>query len=328
MSEALVMTLPPAAAPPTAPPRRALSPRLLPLGLGLPVAGWQIVFFAAPLAFLLVITFWKVENYRLVPAFSLANWERVLTSTPFQRALVHTFSVAGATTVLALILAFPAAYVIALRLGPRARDLAVAALIVPVFSSYILRVYAWQVLLSPEGVFNVALTALGLRFKDTAANIRDTEVFTVNIVSRAIAEAMHVTAVKFPPEVDELAEAGLTACPGVAVASPWIAEAPAAFECRRHVTLSLGRSREIILGEILHAHFAPGAVDDRLHVDPAALDAIARLGGDTCCTIRDRFDMPTPKFDEWRDRPPTEASPPWSPTNQAAADAGLRSVTS
>lgn len=110
----------------------------------------------------MVVTFWKVENYRLAPAFSLANWERVLTSTPFQRALVHTVSVAGTTTVLALILAFPAAYVIALRLGPRARDLAVAALIIPVFSSYILRVYAWQVLLSPEGVFNVALTALGL----------------------------------------------------------------------------------------------------------------------------------------------------------------------
>lgn len=138
-----------------------------------------------------------------------------------------------------------------------------------------------------------------LNFKDTARNIRETEVFTVNIVSRAIAEAMHVTAVNFPAETDELAEAGLTANPGVAVASPWIAEAPAAFECRRHVTLSLGRSREIILGEILHAHFAPGLVDDRLHVDPAGLDAIARLGGQTCCTIRDRFDMPTPSLADW-----------------------------
>ncbi len=141
-----------------------------------------------------------------------------------------------------------------------------------------------------------------MRFKDTARNIRETEVFTVNIVSRAIAEAMHATAVKFPPEVDELAEAGLTANPGVAVPCPWIAEAPAAFECRRHITLSLGRSREIILGEILHAHFAPGTVDDRLHVDPAALDAIARLGGDTCCTIRDRFEMPTPTLEAWRAR--------------------------
>jgi hypothetical protein len=34
-----------------------------------------------------------------------------------------------------------------------------------------------------------------------------------------------------------------------------------------------------------------------LHVDPAAVDAIARLGGDTCSTVRDRFEMLTPKFD-------------------------------
>lgn len=77
------------------------------------------------------------------------------------------------------------------------------------------------------------------------------------------------------------------------MASPWIAEAPASFECRRHITLSLGRSRQINLGEIVHAHFATGVVEDRLHVDPAELDAIARLGVDTCDTIRDRFDIPT-----------------------------------
>lgn len=119
-----------------------------------------------------------------------------------------------------------------------------------------------------------------MRFKDTAANIRETEVFSVNIVSRAMAEAMHACAAKVPPEVDELAMAGLTARPGVAVASPWIEGAPAAFECRRHLSLALGRSREIILGRIVHAHFPAGAVDERLHVDPAAMDAIARLGGD------------------------------------------------
>jgi flavin reductase (DIM6/NTAB) family NADH-FMN oxidoreductase RutF len=87
-----------------------------------------------------------------------------------------------------------------------------------------------------------------MRFKDTGLNIRLTEVFTVNIVSHAIAEAMHVCAMPFPPEHDELRAAGLTAMPGTRVASPWIKEAPAAFECRRHVTLELGKSRQIILG--------------------------------------------------------------------------------
>ncbi|MBY5404424.1 MAG: flavin reductase family protein [Rhizobium sp.] len=136
-----------------------------------------------------------------------------------------------------------------------------------------------------------------MSFKDTGHNIRMTEVFTVNIVSLAIAEAMHVCGAKYPRGVDELKEAGLTAMPGEKVASPFIAEAPAAFECRRHVTLELGRSRQIVMGEIVYAHYRDGVVDpERLHVHPAAVDAIARLGGDTCATIRDRFEMLTPKL--------------------------------
>ena len=137
-----------------------------------------------------------------------------------------------------------------------------------------------------------------MSFKDTALNIRLTEVFTVNIVSHAIAEAMHVCAVPFAAADDELKAAGLTAMPGTVVASPWIKEAPAAFECRRHVTLELGKSRQIIMGEILFAHYHSDVVDvDRLHIDPAKLDAIARLGGNTCSTIRDRFEMLTPTPD-------------------------------
>jgi len=136
-----------------------------------------------------------------------------------------------------------------------------------------------------------------MSFKDTGHNIRMTEVFTVNIVSFAIAEAMHICGSKYPRGVDELKEAGLTAMPGQKVASPWIVEAPAAFECKRHVTLELGKSRQIIMGEIVYAHYRDGVVDpERLRVDPAEVDAIARLGGDTCSTIRDRFDMLTPKL--------------------------------
>src|SRR3712207_6209894 len=59
-----------------------------------------------------------------------------------------------------------------------------------------------------------------MRFKDTAHNIRLTEEFTVNIVSDALVEAMNATAVPFPPEVDELATAGLTAVPGAGVRRP------------------------------------------------------------------------------------------------------------
>ena len=147
------------------PPHRArtsAAPAVLPLALGVPVVAWQALFFAAPLVFLIVITFWQVKSFRLEPAFVLDNWSRILGSGTFHSALIHTLVVASTTTVLALLLAFPAAYTIALRLPIRLRDLAVAMLVVPVFSSYMLRIYAWQIVLSPEGMTNSALQWLGV----------------------------------------------------------------------------------------------------------------------------------------------------------------------
>src|SRR5258708_29035104 len=109
-----------------------------------------------------------------------------------------------------------------------------------------------------------------MSFKDTALNIRLTEVFTVNLVSHAIAEAMHVCAVPFGSGHDELQAAGLTAMPGTLVTSPWIKQAPPAFECRPHVTLALGRSRQIIVGEIVFAHYHHDVIGvDRMRMHPA-----------------------------------------------------------
>jgi flavin reductase (DIM6/NTAB) family NADH-FMN oxidoreductase RutF len=179
-------------------------------------------------------------------------------------------------------------------LSPRERYKLLIGTVVP-------RPIALVTTVDPEGRVNAApfsffnclsadppILALGvenhpdMRFKDTGLNIRLTEVFTVNIVS---------------------------AMPGKTVASPWIKEAPASFECRRHVTLELGKSRQIILGEILFAHYHAEVVDvDRLRIDPARLDAIARLGGDTCSTIRDRFEMLTPKLEDIDIRPARDQS--------------------
>jgi flavin reductase (DIM6/NTAB) family NADH-FMN oxidoreductase RutF len=172
---------------------------------------------------------------------------------------------------------------------------------------------------SAEGVVNAApfsffnclsadpaLVALGVEFradgrnKDTGRNIRDTKAFTVNIVSDAILEGMNVTAVPFPAGVDEVAEAGWTARPGTAVPCPWIGEAPAALECRLHSILEIGTSREIILGEVVHAHFRADVVDPAtLHVDPAALDAVGRMGGHGYASTRDYFDLPTMSVDDY-----------------------------
>jgi flavin reductase (DIM6/NTAB) family NADH-FMN oxidoreductase RutF len=197
-------------------------------------------------------------------------------------------------------------------LTPRERYKLLIGAVVP-------RPIAWVTTCDAQGLVNAApfsffnclsadpaILALGVEYrpsgaqKDTGRNIRETQVFTVNIVSDALVEAMNVTAVPFPAGVDELKAAGLTARAGVKVASPWIGEAPVSFECRHHTTLSIGRSREIILGEVVYAHFRTDTVDaSNMHVDPTALDVIGRMGGNGYVTTRDYFDLKSISIEEW-----------------------------
>ena len=205
----------------------------------------------------------------------------------------------------------PASFAFA-ALSPRERYKLLIGAVVP-------RPIALVTTISKDGIVNAApfsffnclsadpaILALGVEYrptgpqKDTGRNVRDTLAFTVNIVSDAMAEAMNICAVPFEAGIDELAQAGLTARAGTAVPCPRIAEAPAAFECRQHTTLGIGNSREIILGEVLHAHFAPGIVDpSTLHVDPSALDALGRMGGHGYARTRERFDLPTMTEAQW-----------------------------
>lgn len=82
-----------------------------------------------------------------------------------------------------------------------------------------------------------------------------------------------------------------------------IAEAPVAFECRRHNTLNVGKSREIVLGLVLAAHIRDDIVDaGRFYIDPAGLDAVGRMGGHGYARTRDYFDPPTLSIGDYQSR--------------------------
>ena len=127
----------------------------------LPALLWQAMFFALPLAFLAALTFWSVSNFRLTPDFTLANWEKVLGLPYFWRAFGTTALFASGVAALASVLAFPASYHIAFRLSARARRLAMAALLAPFFTSYLVRIYSWQTYLGDAGVVNSLLNKYG-----------------------------------------------------------------------------------------------------------------------------------------------------------------------
>ena len=190
-------------------------------------------------------------------------------------------------------------------LSPRERYKVLIGTVVP-------RPIAWVTTIGLDGRVNAApfsffnclsadppIVALGVEFrpsgasKDTGRNIRDTGIFSVNIVSHALMDAMNVTAVPFDDTIDEVAEAGLTLRAGSKIACPSIFEAPAALECRLHSFLDIGNSREIVVGEVVAAHLRSDMVNDRLHIDPVILDAVGRMGGHGYATTRDYFDLET-----------------------------------
>jgi flavin reductase (DIM6/NTAB) family NADH-FMN oxidoreductase RutF len=138
--------------------------------------------------------------------------------------------------------------------------------------------------------------------KDTASNIRTTGQFVVNLVAADNAQAMNITAIDFPHEVDELHQAGLTTIPSTKVAPPRIAESPVAFECERFQSIQITNERTIVLGRVLAMHIRDEAVLNpaKCYVDTAKLDLIGRMAGASgYCTTRAPFEVPRIKEADW-----------------------------
>ena len=132
------------------------------LTFSLPMLVWQLIFFLAPLLFLIALSFWTVRNFRMEPDFNPDNWSRMLGRAVFWDAYARTFALSTGAAILASALAVPASYAIAFKLSDAARRWAIFLMVIPFFTSYLVRVYSWQIFLSDNGIVNVILGWLGL----------------------------------------------------------------------------------------------------------------------------------------------------------------------
>ncbi len=131
--------------------------------------------------------------------------------------------------------------------------------------------------------------------KDTALNIRKGEDFVINLVDEAVAEAMNRTAASLPHGQSELEGCGLTLMPGESVRSPWIREAPAALECRKHSILEIGNNR-MVLGIVHRVHVRDGIFDPSNHrMDVSAYQPVGRMASPHWyCRTGELFEMKRP----------------------------------
>ena len=164
---------------------------------------------------------------------------------------------------------------------------------------------------APFSFFNVfsedpALIVLGLQHKpgndpkDTTRNIAAAGEFVVNLVDEALAEAMNICAIDFPPKVSEIEAAGLSLLPGVSIGVPRIAEAPFALECRKTLSMAFSPTRELLVGEVVRLHAREGLVDPAtLRVSMSDYKPVGRMFGDGYSRQNDRFDLKRGSYAEW-----------------------------
>jgi spermidine/putrescine transport system permease protein len=128
----------------------------------LPIIVWQFVFFVGPVLFMVAMSFFLVKNYRMTEAFEFVNWSKMLSRGYFWDSYWHTVMIAAASTACAMTLAFPAAFALAFRASESTRRWAIFLLIIPFFTSYLVRTFSWFVILSESGVVNAMLGYIGL----------------------------------------------------------------------------------------------------------------------------------------------------------------------
>ncbi|KWX00642.1 Permease component I of ABC-type spermidine/putrescine transport system [Carbonactinospora thermoautotrophica] len=128
-------------------------PRLrLSLLLSAPVA-WLVVAYLGSLVALFLSAFWTVDTFTgaLIREWNLENFRTLVTDSVYRTITLRTLGVAALVTVIDALIAFPMAFAMAKLVSPRARRFLVVAVLMPLWSSYLVKAYAWRVMLGEGG---------------------------------------------------------------------------------------------------------------------------------------------------------------------------------
>ncbi len=182
------------------------------------------------------------------------------------------------------------------------------------------RPIAWVSTLSPDGRPNLApfsffagasSNPMALLFcpankpdgseKDTLRNAKPTSEggsgeFVVSVVPEALARVMAACAEPLEYGESEWELAGIESAASVSVKPSRVAASPLAFECRTDQVIRMNPGTpgggNIVIGRVVGVYVREDAIDAKMHLDPAVLDTVARMGGSTYCRTRERFDLP------------------------------------
>lgn len=129
--------------------------------------------------------------------------------------------------------------------------------------------------------------------KDSSRNAVARGEFVVNVGKASQVNELHLSSTEYPEEVSETELLGIATAPSVKIATPRIADAPVAMECRYVSTLEFGELQsQLVIGEVLNIYVRDDLYDAG-KIDSVALDPLARLGGPRYATLGEILTQPT-----------------------------------
>ncbi len=129
----------------------------------LPITVLLVVCFFLPMALMVVYSFWQTDDaFRIVPEWTLRNYQRFFSNDAYLRTFGKTLVMAALVTIVGIAIAIPYAWFLVRYTSRRTQRILLLLTIVPFWTSYLLRVYAWQAILGEKGLLNSVLTGTGL----------------------------------------------------------------------------------------------------------------------------------------------------------------------
>jgi spermidine/putrescine transport system permease protein len=153
--------------------------------LVLPALAWVLILVLVPNIFLLLYSLWQNELGTIVHIWNIENYRTLFGSQVFQVLLKRTFLIALASAGIATLIAYPLAYLVVRKFG-RFKTTAALLILVPLWVSYLMRVFAWRIILGESGVLNGMLKSLGVISKPSGAFLYSTTTVIMTLTYVAI----------------------------------------------------------------------------------------------------------------------------------------------
>jgi spermidine/putrescine transport system permease protein len=153
--------------------------------LVLPALVWVVVLVLVPNLFLLFYSLWQNELGTILHHWNVENYRTLFGSQVFQVLLRRTFLIALASAGIATVIAYPLAFLVVRKFG-RFKTTAALLILVPLWVSYLMRVFAWRIILGQSGILNSFLKSIGLINKPSGAFLYSTTTVIMTLTYVAI----------------------------------------------------------------------------------------------------------------------------------------------